>query len=166
MRLRTLIELRAALILTFAALLAISRMAKASGIAIIEPYARATIGSQTTGVVYLKLANRTAQADRLRGAKADIAASAALHLHAMKNDVMTMDEIVCLELPAGTEIDLAPGGLHVMLMGLSKPLRQGDRFPLRLAFERAGEIIVDVPVRSVAEGALHAHAPQKLEVCD
>jgi copper(I)-binding protein len=53
-----------------------------------------------------------------------------------------------------------------MLIGLSRALRQGDRFPLRFTFDRAGEISVDVPVKSLAEGALHAHEPSELRVCD
>jgi len=166
MRLRTLIELLAALLLTFAALLAIAQMAKANGVEIVEPYARATIGAAKTGVVYLKLINRTQKADRLRAVSADIAEHAALHVHAMKDDVMTMDEIACLELAAGSEIEFAPGGLHVMLVGLSSPLRQGDHFPLRFTFERAGEIRVDVPVKSSAEGALNAHKAPELRLCD
>jgi copper(I)-binding protein len=166
MRLRTLIELLAALILTFAALFAFSQMAKADGIEVLEPYARATIGAQKTGVVYLKLANRTAAADRLRSASADIAERAALHVHAMKGEVMSMEEIPCLEIPPGVEVDFAPGGLHVMLSGLIRPLRQGEHFPLRLTFDRAGEISVDVPVKSLAEGTLHAQGPTHLKVCN
>lgn len=166
MRLRTLIELLAALLLTFAALLAISQMAKANGIEILAPYARATIGSAKTGVVYLKLVNRTPQADRLRAVSTDVAAHAALHVHAMTNDVMTMDEIACLELVPGAEVEFAPGGLHVMLIGLSGPLREGDNFPLRFTFDRAGAISVDVPVKSAAEGALHAHKTPELKLCD
>jgi periplasmic copper chaperone A len=166
MRLRTLIELLAALLLTFAALLAISQMAKADGIEIVDPYARATIGSAKTGVAYLKLVNRTAEFDRLRTVSADIAEHAALHVHAMKDDVMTMEEIACLELAPGTEVEFAPGGLHVMMIGLSKPLREGDHFPLRFTFDRAGEINIDVPVRSSVEGALSAHERPELNLCD
>lgn len=142
MRLRMLIELLAALLLTFAALLAISQMAKANGIEVLEPYARATIGSTKTGVVYLKLVNRTADADRLRALSTDIADRAALHVHGMKNDVVTMDEIACLEIAGGAEIEFAPGGLHVMLIGLSQPMHEGDTFPLRLTFDRDRKSVV------------------------
>jgi copper(I)-binding protein len=166
MRLRTFIELLAALLLTFAALLAISQMAKADGIEIVDPYARATIGSAKTGVAYLKLVNRTGEADRLRTISTDVAEHAALHVHAMKDDVMVMDEISCLELAPGTEIEFAPGGLHVMLTGLSKPLREGDHFPLHFTFDRAGEVSIDVPVRSLVEGALNAHGRPELKLCD
>ena len=166
MRLRTLIELLAALLLTFAAVLAISQMAKAGGIEIHEPYARATIGSAKTGVVYLRLVNRTAAGDRLRAVSTEVADHAALHLHVMKNDIMSMQEIACLELAAGTELEFAPGGLHVMLIGLSRALHPGDRFPLRFTFDRAGEISVEVPVKALGEGALHAHGPPELKVCD
>ena len=53
-----------------------------------------------------------------------------------------------------------------MLIGLSRPLNPGDRFPLRFTFDRAGEISVEVPVKALGEGALHAHGPPELKVCD
>jgi periplasmic copper chaperone A len=166
MRLRTLIEILAALLLTFAALLAISQMAKADGIEIRDAYARATIGTAKTGIVYFKLANRTNDADRLRALTTDVADRAEVHLHAMKNGVMTMDRIACLELVPNSQIEFAPGGLHVMLIGLSRPLRQGDSFALRFIFDRAGETSVTVPVKSSTEGALDAHPEPELRLCE
>jgi copper(I)-binding protein len=166
MRLRTLIEILAALSLTFAALIAISQMAKASGIRVENPYARASVGQARTGIVYLTVVNEAAEADRLRSASADVAARAELHLHAMKNDVMTMKSIPCLVVPPGSRISLAPGGLHVMLLDLSSPLQEGSRFPLRLNFEQAGIVVVDVPVKSIAAGSDESHPPQHLEFCN
>ena len=66
MRLRTLIELLAALILTFAALVAISKMARATGMKVENTFARATIGEAKTGAVYMTLNNVGSEPDRLR----------------------------------------------------------------------------------------------------
>jgi periplasmic copper chaperone A len=146
MRLRTLIELAAALLLTFAALVAISQMARAQAIRVESAYARASIGGSGTGAVYLTLTNAGASADRLRAAATDVAERSELHLHSLQSDVMTMTRVDCLVIPAGVTIAMAPGGLHVMLSGLAAPLKAGDRFPLRLKFDNAGEVVVTVSV--------------------
>jgi copper(I)-binding protein len=166
MRLRTLIELLAALILTGAAVIAISQMAKASGIKVESAYARASIGVVKTGVVYLTLKNEADQPDRLRKASTDIARRAEFHLHTMNKDVMTMDEVKCLTIPARAKIAFAPGGLHVMLFDLVSPLREGGEFALRLTFDNAGEIAVNVPVKSALAALPEPHAHISLQLCD
>jgi copper(I)-binding protein len=61
---------------------------------------------------------------------------------------MRMREAGPLEVPANGKLTLAPGGLHIMLMGLKKPLAAGSSFPLTLQFEKAGEVKVEVQVES------------------
>jgi len=166
MRLRTVIEILAALLLTFAALAAISQMAKASGVTVENAYARASIGAVANGAVYLTLRNEAAGDDRLRSASTDVAGRAELHLHAAQNDIMTMENITCLTVPAGGEVEFAPGGLHVMLLGLASPLKEGDMFSLHLTFDNAGVVAVDVPVKKPAAGSGHSHATPSLRLCD
>lgn len=50
----------------------------------------------------------------------------------------------------GTTVKFAPGGYHIMLMGLKQPLKAGDRFPLTLKFAKAGSVTVDVQVEDGA----------------
>jgi periplasmic copper chaperone A len=164
MRLRTVIELAAALLLTFAALVAISQMARAGSLEIEGAYARATIGMAKTGAVYLSVVNNGRSPERLRGATAPVAKQAQLHLHAMKGDIMTTAQVKCLVIPAGGRITMAPGGLHIMLIGLASPLTEGQRFPLRLSFDGAGDIVVDVAVKGA--GDLSLASDVKLEFCD
>jgi copper(I)-binding protein len=95
-----------------------------------------------------------------------VAGRAELHLHAAKNDIMTMENITCLTVPAGGEVEFAPGGLHVMLLGLASPLKEGDMFSLHLTFDNAGVVAVDVPVKEVAAGSAHSHAMPSLRFCD
>jgi periplasmic copper chaperone A len=166
MRLRTVIELAAALLLTFAALVAISQMARAGSLRIEEAYARATIGIAKTGAVYLSVVNDGSSPERLRGATTAVAEHAQLHLHAMKDDVMTMAQVKCLVIPAGGRITMAPGGLHIMLTGLASPLNQGQQFPLHLSFDAAGDTVIEVAVKGPGAGDASPPSDVELEFCD
>jgi hypothetical protein len=74
----------------------------------------------------------------------------------MEGDVMRMRQIDGIDLPAGKTVELKPGGMHLMLIGLTKPLREHDSFPLTLVFEHARGVEVEVEVGKA--GA--AEAPQ------
>jgi copper(I)-binding protein len=71
---------------------------------------------------------------------------------------MRMRQVSSIDVPAGGTVSLQPGGLHIMLIDLKEPLRQGETFPLTLTFAKAGKVAVDVPVKSPAEmGTEHQH---------
>ena len=77
----------------------------------------------------------------------------------MDGNVMRMREMAAgLELPAGKTVSLSPGGLHLMLVDLKAPLKLGDKVPLKLRFEKAGEIEVTLYVESRPAVAASAHA--------
>lgn len=118
---------------------------------ITHPWARATAGTVKTGAVFMTIDNHGAEADRLLSVSTSSATTAELHTHMMdSNGVMKMRQVDGVELAPGSETKLAPGGLHVMLMGLAAPLLEDSVFPMTLRFERAGEITVDIVVESVA----------------
>ncbi len=126
-----------------------------------HPWARPTVPGQPSGGGYLKLANGGAAADRLLSASSDVAASVELHSMGMEGDVMRMRQVDGIDLPAGQTVELKPGGLHIMFNGLKAPLKEGESFPVKLKFEKAGEVVVDVKVGvpgggKAAEGA-HKH---------
>lgn len=120
-------------------------------LAIDHPWARASAGAARNGAAFMAISNRGSEADRLLSASSPAAARVELHTHIMDSDgVMKMRQMEAIELPAGAETRLAPGGLHLMLMGLTAPLVEGTSFPATLTFERAGEITVEVAVEGVA----------------
>jgi periplasmic copper chaperone A len=121
---------------------------KLGHITINRPYAKATVTGQPVAGGYLKLTNR-GRADRLLSATSPVAKSIALHAMSMQGDVMQMREVPAIYLPKGKTIQLKPGDLHLMFMGLQAPLKVGDSFPLKLKFEQAGEIEVTVKVQPV-----------------
>ena len=112
-------------------------------------FARATIGAGKTGAAYLSIHNPTSRPDRLIGARTDVAKHAKLHTHLHENGVMKMRPIDGVEVPAHGRAELKPGGDHLMLMGLSAPLKMGDNFSVTLVFEEAGEISVMVKIGPV-----------------
>lgn len=105
-------------------------------------------GTKANSAVYMKLVNRGAQADRLLSAQADVCQTVELHETVMQGDVMKMQPVANgIEVPANGSVELKPGGLHVMLIGLTRDLNPGDKFPVTLQFEKAGTITVQAEVR-------------------
>lgn len=133
--------------LSVASLLAHAHSFKLGEITIGHPYARTTAAGQASGGGYLKLENKGAD-DKLLSASADVAASVELHSMSMEGDVMRMRQVDGIALPKGKTVELKPGGLHIMFMGLKAPLKNGDKFPLKLKFEKAGEVTVTVNVEA------------------
>ena len=124
---------------------------KVGAIDIGHPHARPTNAGQQVGAGYLKLSNQGA-ADRLLSATSPAAASVELHSMSMEGDVMKMRQVDAIDLPAGQTVELKPGGYHLMLMGLKTPLKAGDKLPLTLKFEKAGEVVVTVNVEHPKTG--------------
>ena len=135
------------LVLSAFCLVARAHTFKLGEITIGHPYARATAAGQASGGGYLKLENKGAD-DKLLSASADVAASVELHSMSMEGDVMRMRQVDGVALPKGKTVELKPGALHIMLVGLKAPLKDGDKFPMQLRFEKAGEVTVTVNVEA------------------
>ena len=133
--------------LTLVILAATANEFKAGPITVDHPYARATAAGQPTGGGFMKLVNR-GTADRLVSASAAVSKSVELHMMKMEGDVMQMRQVDAIELQAGKTVELKPGGFHVMFIGLKAPLKAGDTFAMKLKFEKAGEVTVDVKVEA------------------
>jgi copper(I)-binding protein len=102
-----------------------------------------------TAAVYMTIANNGADGDRLLGGETDVAQAVEVHDMADADGMMQMRPLSeGLEIPGGGEVVLEPGGLHVMLFGLTRDLPNGETYELTLAFERAGEVTLEVPVRT------------------
>jgi copper(I)-binding protein len=156
------IRRRFLLVLSFAAasLIALqpSSAAADDGLQVKAACERATAGAAKNGVAYLTLVNPGSQAARLLAASSEVAKHSGLHTHIMQDGAMMMRPVEAIEVPAGGQVVLKPGGLHVMLMGLVAPLQEGERFALTLAFERAAPLSVEVEVMGV--GAMGPDAGQ------
>lgn len=121
-------------------------------IAVSDPWARRAPaahgqGQSANGAVYMTIANRGAEADAVVSAASD--AAGLVELHEVKNEggVMAMRPLPRLPLPAGGTLELKPGGYHVMLLGLTRPLHAGDTVKVTLTFEKAAPLTIEAAVR-------------------
>ncbi|MGO4913887.1 copper chaperone PCu(A)C [Pseudogemmobacter sp. W21_MBD1_M6] len=118
------------------------------GLKITDAYARSSGPSAKSGAAFMVIENHTEADDRLIGASTTAAKLVELHTHKETGDgvmqMLRVDEGFAI--PAKGEHALARGGDHVMLMGLTAPMAQGDIITVTLTFEKAGEMIVEVPV--------------------
>nr|WP_315250900.1 copper chaperone PCu(A)C [uncultured Duganella sp.] len=114
-----------------------------------EPWVRATVAAQKATGAFMTLTST--QTTKLVGASSPAAGAVEVHEMKMDNDMMRMRQLPALDLPAGQAVKLAPGGYHLMLMGLKQPLKDGDKVPLTLEFEDAqrvrSKVVVDAPVK-------------------
>ncbi len=142
-------------LLAFAAGLVLSSAAlgQTDQLQVTNAWARATPGKAENGAAYLTIQSPTA--DRLVAAASPVAKKAELHTMSMTGMVMKMRPIDGVDIPAGKDVTLNPGGVHIMLLGLEKPLQQGQSFPLTLTFAKAGSRTVTVAVEKIgAEGPM------------
>jgi hypothetical protein len=116
---------------------------------IVDPWSRATPGAARTGVAFMEIRTVAGASDRLIGARSGTAAAVEVHSHAEEAGVMRMRRVDGVPIPEGQAVRLEPGGYHLMLIGLTKPLRQGETIMLTVIFEKAGEITIEAPVLAV-----------------
>ncbi|MCX7931235.1 MAG: copper chaperone PCu(A)C [Rhodovarius sp.] len=121
-----------------------------------DPWTRAArAGMQGAG--FLTILNRGQAPDRLVAAASPAARRMELHTHVREGDVMRMRPVPAIELPPGATVRLEPGGLHLMFIGLTQDLREGERVPVTLTFERAGSITLELTVQAPGARAPHGH---------
>lgn len=131
-------------------LLALPILAAASSvfaqIRVENAWSRATPPGVTVGVGYMTLHNDSPMADRLIGGESPAAQKVETHVTVRDGDIAHMRPVTGYDIPANGTFELGPGGAHLMLTGLKAPLKAGDRVPLVLKFERAGELKADLHV--------------------
>lgn len=150
----------------FAGFAALSFATAAFGgdIMIDDPYARASGMSAKAGAAFFTIHNHGAEADRLVAATSEISKVTELHTHRdMGDGIMKMVHVEeGFEVPAQGSHSLARGGDHVMFMGLNAPMTQGDVVSVTLTFEKAGDIVVEIPVDLERTDAM-AHGEMKMD---
>lgn len=131
--------------------------AQTSAVEVTGAWSRATPGGVRTGVAYMEITSKGSTGDRLVAARSDAAARVELHDHIHEDGVMKMRSVEAIEIPAGSTVKLAPGGLHLMLMELKQPLKAGEELDLTLVFDKAGEVQVTASVEPIGATGPHDH---------
>ena len=112
-------------------------------------WARAGARTAKAGAAFLSVVSMSGEADRLVSASSAAAEIVELHTHLNDNGVMRMRQVEAIDIPAGEEVHLAPGGFHIMLIGLTRQLVEGESLDIELVFERAGPVELTVPVMGI-----------------
>jgi copper(I)-binding protein len=128
-----------------------------------DPWIRATVPAAKATGAFMQL--QSAQDARLIEVRSSVAGVAEIHQMAMENNVMKMQAVTGVDLPAGKPVAFASGGYHIMLMQLKRQLKEGETVPLTLVVQKKDKqletVEVNVAVRPLtynpAEGAAHQH---------
>jgi periplasmic copper chaperone A len=108
------------------------------------------------GAGFMTLSNPTRKADALVAVESPIARTVEMHRSTQQGGVATMGRVSRIEAPAGGNVTLAPGGYHLMFVGLAKPLKAGESFPATLVFASGARVRVTFRVGVAAPAAEHA----------
>jgi periplasmic copper chaperone A len=140
-------------------LLALVAMPAIAQVNIESAWARATPPGAKIAAGYLTVRN-AGGADRLVSASSPAAEKVQTHVTIKDGDVSRMREVKGYDVPAKGTLELTPGGSHLMLVNIKAPLKEGDKVPLVLRFEKAGEVKTELAVRSLGAAAndhMHMH---------
>jgi copper(I)-binding protein len=149
----------ALLALALSATLALAHGYKLGTLEIKHPWAKATVAGQPVAGGYMSVINTGSEPDRLVGVTSDVSGNIQIHEMKVENGVMKMGELPDgLEIAPGATVELKPGGLHVMFMGIKAPFKEGESVKAVLTFEKAGTVEVEFKVDAAKPGdATHKH---------
>ncbi|OAN13035.1 hypothetical protein A3K86_15320 [Photobacterium jeanii] len=123
-----------------------------------DAYARATPPNAVNSAIFMHLMNNENKARQIINAQSDISKVVELHNHVMHDGMMQMRKVDSIDIPANGMVDLKPGGMHVMLLGLNQPLKEGMDLELTLTYANGETQLLSVPVKKVMAGMKKSHA--------
>ena len=127
--------------------------AKVGNLSIDDVWARTGQPGQVSAA-YFEVKNKGA-ADKIVSANCDCAKSTELHNVKMIDGTMKMYQVQAMDIPADGELKLKPGSYHIMLIGLNRPLVAGETLPIKVKFEKAGEVTLQAKVKDKGAPAGH-----------
>lgn len=125
-----------------------SEQAPAMRLQVVDAWASPTPGGVDVSAGYLTIANGGESADRLISVSSPRAASVEIHEMIMDGAVMQMRPLTAVDVAPGESVALAPGGKHLMFLGVTQPFTEGEEIPVQLTFENAGVMDISLPVRT------------------
>lgn len=117
------------------------------GITVSDAWVRNPAIADQPGAAYLVIQNSGVAEDKLLSVDSDVAKTIELHQSLESDGMMSMSPVPNIPVPANGKVELKPGSFHMMLMGLTRPLKIGDKVQLTLNFEKAGKIPVMAEVK-------------------
>ena len=145
------------IVILLAGALLLSACEAASGIEVSNIWMRPAL-KDGNGAVYFLLQNHSAGRDELTGASSEAAQAVEIHESSMDGDVMQMQQVSSVPIAGKESIEFAPGGLHIMLIGLNEELHLGDEIRVTLHFTEHEDLLLTVPVQEMGgEDSMNDH---------
>ena len=128
-----------------------------AAIEIDEPWARATTPGSTLAAGYMTLHNKSDDRDRLLSVSSPLARKVETHITLKDGNIMRMREVSGYEVPGRGRVELKPGGAHLMFVDIKRPFKAGEKIPVTLRFEKAGDVKTQFVVSSGPPGEHTKH---------
>lgn len=125
----------------------------ADGITVENPFARAVPPGQPNSASFMTLVNSSDVDHSVKSAASPVAATVELHTHTNNNGVMEMRQVEQIDIPAKGRVELKPGGLHIMLIGLKQDMKVGENAPITLTFEDGSTTMTNAPIQEITPPA-------------
>ena len=147
-------RIRLAILMLFALLSTplVAATPAADEVSVVDAYVRTVPPGQPNSAAFMQLHNNSATSHAIVKAQSPVSKVVELHTHIMEDGMMKMRQVAQIDVPAQGSTTLAPGGLHVMLIGLTADLTPEQRVPVTLIFEDGSQTTIQAPVRK-----LHMH---------
>lgn len=130
-------------------LLASTGLMADSAIQITDPYVRAVPPGTPNSAAFMVIRNGSDSDTALVSAESNASKVVELHTHVMDEGMMKMRQVAQIDLPAGQDVALEPGGLHIMLIGLNSDLTPGQKVDLTLKFADGSSQAISAPIKSL-----------------
>jgi periplasmic copper chaperone A len=134
-------------------------MAFAGDITVENQFVKEVGAEMPNSAAFMTINNNGAKAVSLINARSSASKIVELHTHSHKNGMMAMYRVEKIEIPAGGKAELKPMGFHIMLIGLGKPIKEGESVEVELVFDNGESVKVSAPVRKL--GAMKPSAVMK-----
>ncbi|WP_234497730.1 copper chaperone PCu(A)C [Vibrio maritimus] len=122
-----------------------------------DAYARTTPPNATTSAVFGTIENTSNEVRTIVSATSQASSVVELHDVIKDGDVMKMRQIKSIEIPANGKTVLKPGSLHIMLLDVNQPMKEGETINVELSFANGEVKVLNVPVKKVMSGMKHNH---------
>jgi copper(I)-binding protein len=126
-----------------------------AAVTVSEPWVKPTAPGQKVAGAYLQIVST--EDARLIGGSASVAETVELHEMSMQGDIMKMRRLDAIELPAGKQVELKPGGYHIMLFGIVRQIKEGDVVPIKLIITNKAGDQEQLQLKAVAKSTTHEH---------
>jgi periplasmic copper chaperone A len=126
-------------------------------VTVVDGWSRATAPGAKIAAGYMTIKNAAKTPDKLLSASSPAAEKVETHVTVKEGDIFRMREVKGYDIPAGGSFELKPGGAHLMLVNVKAPLKEGDKVPLTLRFEHAGQVKTELHVGRLTDTGQHGH---------